>query len=356
MVRRKLKVFGEGLKRLDRRRLLIVSVLVTSTILLTAFGLYSQLYVQVTVNLNGTEHQLETQSNTVEELLKELEVSYKPEDFIEPSIHTKLKTGLHIVWKEAHQITLNRFGKQEIVWTTAKTVDDFMKEQGMALKEGDSLSPKGTTLIKHKLTIELSHTKQEKIAEEEIVAFSTIRKSDPALLKGKERVVVTGREGKLKHHYLVTYVNGKESKRELVGSDVVQEKRDQIVAVGTQASVSRGSYVFSPRRVLENVTLTAYAAGPSHTGKSPGDKGYGMTASGTRATEGRTVSVDPNVIPLGTWIYIEGIGLRRAEDTGGAVKGNKVDVYFNSNSTALNFGKKKGYKVYIIGKQKPKQE
>jgi 3D (Asp-Asp-Asp) domain-containing protein len=70
-------------------------------------------------------------------------------------------------------------------------------------------------------------------------------------------------------------------------------------------------------------------------------------------TEGRTIAVDPKVIPIGWWVYIEGIGLRRAEDIGSGVKGNKIDVYFDNLDYAKRFGLKRGYKVYIIGKDKP---
>jgi len=62
---------------------------------------------------------------------------------------------------------------------------------------------------------------------------------------------------------------------------------------------------------------TAYTAGPESTGKYPGHPAYGITKSGQPVVEGRTIAVDPTVIPLGTWVYIEHIGLRRAEDTGG---------------------------------------
>ncbi|MNP19135.1 Cell wall-binding protein YocH precursor [compost metagenome] len=56
---------------------------------------------------------------------------------------------------------------------------------------------------------------------------------------------------------------------------------------------------------------------------------------------------------MGWWVYIEGIGFRRAEDTGSAIKGNKIDVYFDSTSYANKFGTKRGYTVYVIGPKKP---
>lgn len=63
----------------------------------------------------------------------------------------------------------------------------------------------------------------------------------------------------------------------------------------------------------------------------------GNTASGTYPTEGRTIAVDPSVIPLGSRVVINGVTFI-AEDTGKAIKGNRIDIYVNNHVTALNYG------------------
>lgn len=62
------------------------------------------------------------------------------------------------------------------------------------------------------------------------------------------------------------------------------------------------------------------------------------TASGTTPTEGRTIAVDSSVIPLGSRVYIEGYGVFIAEDTGGAIKNNKIDILVSSHSRAYDLG------------------
>jgi 3D (Asp-Asp-Asp) domain-containing protein len=63
------------------------------------------------------------------------------------------------------------------------------------------------------------------------------------------------------------------------------------------------------------------------------------TASGTVATVGRTVAVDPNFVPFGSVLEIEGIGVRIAEDRGGAIKGqNRIDLLVETHEEALKFG------------------
>ena len=107
----------------------------------------------------------------------------------------------------------------------------------------------------------------------------------------------------------------------------------------------------SVKRVI-TMNASAYDLSYQSTGKRPGDRGYGITASGTKARPG-VVAVDPKVIPLGTKLYIESLDGRAdygnaiAEDTGGAIKGNRIDLFFNSRSAALNFGRR-NVKVHIL--------
>jgi 3D (Asp-Asp-Asp) domain-containing protein len=81
--------------------------------------------------------------------------------------------------------------------------------------------------------------------------------------------------------------------------------------------------------------VTGYTAGPESTGKSPGHPQYGITYTGTKVREPGiytpgTCAVDPNVIELGSTLYVEGYGLCKAEDIGGSVKGYHIDVYLET--------------------------
>ncbi|MCR8636018.1 3D domain-containing protein [Paenibacillus radicis (ex Xue et al. 2023)] len=101
------------------------------------------------------------------------------------------------------------------------------------------------------------------------------------------------------------------------------------------------------KRVLSS-TLTAYTAGIESTGKTASHPQYGITYSGSKAEEGRTIAVDPSIIPIGTTVYIDGVGIRKAEDTGSAVRGSRIDVFMDDVGQALNFGVKRNVKVYVL--------
>jgi 3D (Asp-Asp-Asp) domain-containing protein len=95
-----------------------------------------------------------------------------------------------------------------------------------------------------------------------------------------------------------------------------------------------------PRPPLGRFKLTAYS-GPQLGGARA------ITATGTSARAGRTVAVDPKVIPLGSRVYIEGVGERIAEDIGGAVRGQHIDLYLPSVSQARIFGVQRGT-VHVV--------
>jgi 3D (Asp-Asp-Asp) domain-containing protein len=83
----------------------------------------------------------------------------------------------------------------------------------------------------------------------------------------------------------------------------------------------------------ESYVITAYCACVQCCGKTDG-----ITASGVEAVDGVTVAMDKS-IPFGTKIYIDGVGERIVQDRGGAIKGNRIDLYFESHQEALNFGR-----------------
>lgn len=88
---------------------------------------------------------------------------------------------------------------------------------------------------------------------------------------------------------------------------------------------------------FEEFEATAYCACPKCCGKWAD----GITASGTKAVAKRTIAVDTSIIPLGTEVEIEGLGIYIAEDTGSAIKGKIIDFYFDTHEEALKFGRQK---------------
>ncbi|MEG2221535.1 MAG: 3D domain-containing protein [Oscillospiraceae bacterium] len=196
----------------------------------------------------------------------------------------------------------------------------------------------------------------------EPVAFETVRVPNPALAKGVEQVTQTGKDGVQSCTYEVIYAGGAQVSRQLV------EKGDstalpQIVEYGTQTAA------ITPNDRISDITADGngggyltFASGGSlryskvisgkATAYTAGHGGVGTrTATGTRVRRG-TVAVDPKVIPLGTKLYIVAgdsvvYGTAVAEDTGGAIRGNKLDLYYDTYQECINFGRR-SCTVYVL--------
>lgn len=101
-----------------------------------------------------------------------------------------------------------------------------------------------------------------------------------------------------------------------------------------------------PATYLGKFSISHYCSCPTCTNSPKGSR----TATGHIPREGRTVAVDPKLIPLHSTIYVEGLGTFIAEDVGGAVKGKHLDIYISDHQKALNLGTLKGAtpKVYLL--------
>src|SRR5690606_6348602 len=141
------------------------------------------------------------------------------------------------------------------------------------------------------------------------------------------------------------YENGELAHREELGHEVVAAAVDRIVGIGTREAINVLETGSRSYRYTDIVTVeaTAYYPGPESTG--PWADGY--TFTGLVAGKG-VVAVDPTVIPPGTRLYIPGYGEAIAADIGGAIKGNRIDLGFNTYNEAIQYGRQKDVKVYIL--------
>lgn len=207
----------------------------------------------------------------------------------------------------------------------------------------------------------------------EKVTRETVRVANPKLPEGTENVLDEGADGVRSSVYEVTWSNGQELSRQFV-EQLDTTARDRVVEYGTAKPVpaassssgasdtvvntasaiarkeenadGSGTLYLKDGTVLNysgvrSMTATAYTAGHGGVGT--------RTASGTAVHVG-TVAVDKSVIPLGTRMYVVadgGIvyGLAVAEDTG--VRGNKIDLYYDSYNECIQFGRR-GCTVYIL--------
>ncbi|NEU30061.1 hypothetical protein GN156_04615 [bacterium LRH843] len=102
----------------------------------------------------------------------------------------------------------------------------------------------------------------------------------------------------------------------------------------------------------ERVMATGYTAGYESTGKNPGHPSYGITYSGVQVKRDlySTIAADPKVYPIGTVLFIPGYGYGVVADTGSAIKGKKIDLYYDSVQDVYDKWGKKEVDVYVVKK------
>lgn len=230
-------------------------------------------------------------------------------------------------------VTIVADGAEHRVSTSRTAVAGILQEAGIALGKLDRVVPGPLDRVRDGARIVVTRIREEVVSETAPVPFETVRTFTTALRPGIVRQVREGSDGQKMLLSRVRYVDGKAVSRSQISSVVVKRPVDRVLAIGSRGRyTSRGEW--RTRRILE-MSASAYDPGP----RSCGKYASGRTSCGLRAGYG-VVAVDPKVIPLGTRLYIEGYGHAVAGDRGRAIKGNRIDLGFNTYREAIQFGRR----------------
>jgi len=316
--------------------------------LIMVFVLMDLVYSEATVSLvvNGEEKTITTRARTVAAALNESGVTIKPSDEVTPEPSDRIREGMTV--QVQHSIPVKvRINKEEFaMMSTDNTVGDVLKDIGLRLKPADKVEPSVHTELTAGLTIDVALVTSKYEVTKTALPFQTEKKQDSGLDYGKKQVVTAGKPGLLMKIVEVVYEGDRPVRRNVKSQSIVTPPQNEVVAVGTKRKVARlvGSSVSrgSSRAVAgKTITMHASAYAPNY-GPGVGSR----TANGMKAQKG-VVAVDPRVIPLGTRLYIDGYGEAIAADTGGAIKGNRIDLCYNTPGECFKFGRR-DVKVTIL--------
>jgi uncharacterized protein YabE (DUF348 family) len=324
---------------------ILIGVAVAASILSMTF---INMRKTVTMKIDGKEETFVTYKGTVEDVLNTKGIEVNPKDKVQPALNSKVSEGDTISIKRAVSVELTVGDKQLEIDTAEDTIEKMLdaeaeelKNQGVEFNEGvDEINPALDTEITNDLNINLVKVEVKNELANEAIEFDVVVESDSNLDSGLEEVKQDGASGEREVNYEIVYKDGKEFSRSVKSSKVIAEPVNKIVAQGTRkAFASRDGQLLDYKSVIY-CESTAYSGG-------------GVTATGTvpvRDPNGiSTIAVDPRVIPLGSLVYVEGYGKAVAADTGGAIKGNIIDVYVNSQEEAYSsWGRKYNVPVYIL--------
>lgn len=253
-------------------------------------------------------------------------------------------------------ITVHYHGKTMKTTGNGETAGELLKRLGLDVSGEDMVSCglEEKTFDGMEISVDRILTRQESSAA--AIPHETRRCTDEALPQGAEQVLLEGSDGELLRTAEVTYKNGREISRRILTETMTRRPVTEIIGVGAArneqtAPVIGDGFIRLATGETLTYTDTAIIRATAYTQTDPGCDG--ITATGTNVRRG-TVAVDPRYIPYGTRMFIQTVsgsyvyGIAVAEDCGGDIKGDRMDLYLPTYEECREFGRRV-CTVYFLG-------
>lgn len=251
---------------------------------------------------------------------------------------------LPVLVKRPIPITVAVDGGIRQVTTTSRNSSQALAQMGVIVGPADRVFPTAATPLWSGATVRVVRIERTFVTTRVTLPLTSVTMKDPTLPRGMVRTD-PGRHGVKVQRFLNTVADGRLVSTTYLSQEVLRRSTPSVTRIGTKVLLaSRGQ--FAGKEIMMMVA-TAYSPWCC--------KGVdNATAIGMRAGYG-VVAVDPRVIPLRSKLYIDGYGYAIAGDTGGAIKGLRIDLGMDTLRAAKQFGRR-GVRVYIIEKGKPKKK
>ncbi|MDP4093774.1 MAG: ubiquitin-like domain-containing protein [Bacillota bacterium] len=346
---------AKNIKRYFSLKEVIVVLLAIAIAVSAGVAVFLNMKKEVVINYDGKQITVKTMRANVGDVLDQNGISVSKYDYVSPKLDTKLQRIKKntVTIKRAVPIYVFVDGQEKQIMTYNDTVKEALASNSIQLNPLDKVENAGLQdKIVKDMKIDIVRVREELVKEQLPIPYEIENRENNHLDKGVEKTVVDGKNGVLEKSFKVVYEDNNLVSKEFIKDTVVSNPINKLIELGTVLNyrTSRGD-VIRYKKVL-NMRATAYTASYADTGKGPGDPGFGITYTGIRAQKG-VIAVDPRVIPLGSRVYVEVMGRVTdygnavAADTGSAIKGNLIDLYFDSQKTVNNWGCK-NVKVYIL--------
>lgn len=314
-------------------------LIVLALVSVLTMGFSTALGNDVELNINGKTKTVFTYEKTVGDFLKKEGIVLKNKDLVSPSIDEEINKDMKITISSPKSYHIKDGNKTIIAEANGYTVADVLENLNIKLNKLDRVSLPLDEIAKEGMEIKIDRVVVENIENKIEIPFETESRENKDMFEGDKNVITKGEVGQKTESLRNTYVNGVLETTEVLKSEITKDPVKEVVEVGTK----KASAAPNGKNAKRVIVMQATAYDPSAGSK---------TAMGTRARVG-AVAVDPRVIPLGSKLYIESMdgfasyGYATAEDTGGAIKGNRIDLFYNSNAEANRFGRR-NVKVYVL--------
>ncbi len=269
-----------------------------------------------------------------------INVGFKP-DFQSNTPFYSSVNSLFDNYNDMVSVTISLHGANEFgVTSPIVTVGEAIDKLSLTLSENDVVNYSLDDKITDGMEITIDRVEKKERTETTVIPYPVRYVDSQTIPKGTTQVITEGVNGSATQTFEDTYVNG-----ELISSEVIASTDAVEPVEGTAYKGVGGTYTDSMGNTYSysyyiDVTATAYGVGT------------GLTATG-KVPEIGMIAVDPRVIPLGTQVYVTGswgdMGVCSAEDTGGVIKGNKIDVFLGDDFDLIRQFGRRSMRVYILG-------
>lgn len=305
------------------------------SLLIMGFAVPRHVTVIIDDSIEVKTLELETTSKRVDSLFETHGIEFDlVRDRMDVDYYDPITDDMVIHITKEFEVQLTADGETIELHLLPTTVREVLEEHEIVLDMDDIVEPEIDEPLKDGDHIIVRRVMKTCEKEEVEIPYSAYCQADPNMTIGDMQVTQEGCTGKIEDTYMLTYVDGKETEREKVNSEVLREKKDRITGYGTKISFGKPAGL-KYKEKIENVRAVSY-----HFSGNPRGV-YGLPC------QYGTVAVDRKLIPLGTKLYIEGYGYAIANDTGTAIKGKTVDLYMEKYEQCLLWGARKTT-VYIL--------
>lgn len=283
---------------------------------------------------NGVRLALQTSEATVGRALYGAGITLYLGDDVRPPLHTRMTAGLEVVIRRSVPVSVEVDGQTIHTRTHGGTVGELLGELGVALIGQDYVLPGLGEQLKPDATVHVVRVLEEILTEQEPIPYESAWQPDPNLEIDNRRVAQEGAPGVLQRRIRVRYEDGDEVSRVVEDEWVAQEPTTHIIAYGTQIVIRGMDTADGPIEYWRKIRVLATSYTSATSGKARTHPTYGITAVGWEMRKG-IVAVDPRLINLFQQVYVPGYGVGVAADTGGAIKGRRIDLGYDEDNLVL---------------------
>ncbi|HUX76587.1 MAG TPA: ubiquitin-like domain-containing protein [Anaerolineae bacterium] len=291
--------------------------------------------IPFTLHEDGRATTLYTTASTVGDALRRAGLTFYLADGVRPGLGERLSAGIHLYVDRSKPVTVQADGRTLRTRTHRERVDEVLADLGIVLTGEDYTVPPLDAPLGEEATIRVVRVSERFLIEQEPIPFESTWQPDPDLeIDQPQRVLQEGVPGVFERRIRVRYEDGQEISRQVDSEHVAVPPTTKLVGYGTKIVVRTLDTPSGPIEYWRVIRMlaTSYSAGTAGTPKT--SPWYGRTATGMQMRHG-IVAVDPRVINLRSQVYVPGYGVGIAGDTGGGIKGRRIDLGYDDDNLVL---------------------